>query len=204
MTRQDFFEQMAAAPRPLAILPEHQSRMERLRERLGNLTGKRVIEPGCGAGVLTERLVEWVGPTGKIMAFDPAEGMIRHCRRVIRNHPQVTLLQVSAETVELPSAAWDVVLCFRTYPHLENPALFLERCWTWLTPGGELIVANLEGSRELNAMHAECHGVHRDHMPSARELQAQLIAAGWPVSDAIDEPNEYFFRASRPKIPAAP
>ncbi len=189
---------MAAAPRPLAILPEHRNRMERLRDRLGDLAGKRVVEPGCGAGVLTARLAEWVGPAGKIVAFDPADGMLRHCRRAIANYPHISLLQASAETVELPTAAWDLVLCFRAYPHLEDPALFLARCWNWLAPGGELVVANLEGSRELNAMHAELHGVHRDHMPTAGELRAQCVAAGWVVSAAIDEPDEYFLRAQRP------
>ena len=59
------------------------------------------------------------------------------------------------------------------------------------------MVANLEGSRELNAMHAQLHAVQHDHMPTAVALQQQLAAAGWRVAEAIDVPDDYFVRAWR-------
>jgi hypothetical protein len=64
-------------------------------------------------------------------------------------------------------------------------------------PGGEVVVANLEGSAALNALHARLAGVHGDVMPGAPELRAALRSAGWRVVEAIDEPDEYFLRARR-------
>ena len=195
MERTAFFEQLAGHGDPLAFKPEHEPRLERLRRRLGNLRGKRVLEPGCGAGPLTERLAGWTGPAGRILAFDPCAGMIARCVQKVAGHAHVKIMQAKAEEAEPENGAWDLVLCFRCYPHFEDAAGFLRRCRTWLAPEGELIVANLEGSAELNALHAGHAAVRGDRMPTAAELRGQLIAGGWQVDEAIDAPGDYFLRA---------
>lgn len=195
MDRDAFFTQLAGEENPLAFKPEHEPRIDRLRRRLGDLRGKRVFEPGCGAGPLTARLAEWVGETGTVLALDACPKMVDRCGKAVAGHGHVRTIHGKAEEADLAAGAWDLVLCFRLYPHLADAARFLRRCRTWLAPGGELVVANLEGSRQLNAVHAELAGVHRDSMPSAAELRDQLAAEGWRVGDAIDEPEEFFLRA---------
>ena len=197
MNRAAFFEARAGEERPLAFKPEHAPRIERLRRRLGDLRGKRVFEPGCGAGPLTARLAAWVGPEGRVLALDACPGMVAHCAKTAAGHAHVRAIHGRAEEAPIPSDAWDLVLCFRLYPHLDDPAAFLERCKAGLAPGGELVVANLEGSRELNAMHARHAGVRGDVMPVGDELAQTLRAAGWRVFDVVDEPDEFFLRARR-------
>ena len=197
MDRQAFFETLASEETPLAFQPEHEPRLERLRRRLGDLRGKRVFEPGCGAGPLTARLAEWVGASGHVLALDACPGMVARCARAVAGQAHVRALRGKAEAAALEAAAWDLVLCFRLYPHLEDAAAFLRRCAQALAPGGELVVANLEGSRELNAMHARHAGVHGDVMPAGDELAQTLRAAGWRVFDVVDEPEEFFLRARR-------
>lgn len=195
MNRAAFFEARAGEERPLAFKPEHAPRIERLRRRLGDLRGKRVFEPGCGAGPLTARLAAWVGPEGRVLALDACPGMVAHCAKTAAGQAHVRAIHGKAEEAPIPSDAWDLVLCFRLYPHLDDPAAFLERCKAGLAPGGELVVANLEGSRELNALHARRDGVRNDTMPTAAELRRDLLAAGWQVDEAIDAPEEFFLRA---------
>ena len=195
MERSLFFDQLAAEDDPLAIKPEHEPRMEQLRRRLGDLQGKRVFEPGCGAGPLTRRLAEWVGPNGRVLALDSCEGMTARCERAVNGYGHVEVRRGRAEDAALEEKAWDLVLCFRLYPHLDNPAKFLQQCRRWLVPEGELVVANLEGSASLNALHAELHGVHNDRMPSGDHLASLLAAQGWRVAEAVDAPEEYFVRA---------
>lgn len=197
MDRQTFFETLAGADQPLAFKPEHAPRLARLRRRLGDLRGRRVYEPGCGAGPLTAQLAEWVGATGRVLALDACPGMVARCGRAVADRDHVRVLRGKAEEVELAAGAWDLILCFRLYPHLDDPAAFLDRCAAGLAPGGELVVANLEGSRELNAFHAGHPGVHRDRMPAGAELARQLQAAGWTVLETIDAPDEFFLRARR-------
>ena len=198
MDRTAFFETLAGEAKPLAFKPEHEPRLERLRRRLGDLRGKRVFEPGCGAGPLTARLAAWVGDTGHVVALDACPGMVAHCQTAVAGRSHVRVLRGKAEDAEIASGAWDLVLCFRLYPHLSDAGAFLRRCADWLAPGGELVIANLEGSAALNAMHARHPGVRGDEMPSGDELRRRLQAGGWRVAEAIDEPEEFFLRA-RPR-----
>lgn len=195
MDRTAFFDELARDTEPLAFKPEHEPRLERLRRRLGDLRGKRVFEPGCGAGPLTVRLAAWTGPTGRVLALDACAGMAARCARAAAGLAHVEVRQAQAEEVELEPSAWDLILCFRFYPHLADPAEFLRRCKIWLAPGGELVVANLEGSAELNAVHAGHAAVRGDRMPAAAELRARIEAAGWQVAEALDAPEEFFLRA---------
>ena len=197
MDRHAFFETLAGEENPLAFKPEHEPRLERLRRRLGDLRGKRVFEPGCGAGPLTARLAEWVGAAGRVLALDACPGMVARCAQAAASHGHVRTVRSKAEDADLEAAAWDLVLCFRLYPHLEDPALFLDRCARALAPGGELVIANLEGSAELNALHARLAGVHQDVMPSGADLKRRLEAGGWRVDEALDAPEEFFLRARR-------
>jgi demethylmenaquinone methyltransferase/2-methoxy-6-polyprenyl-1,4-benzoquinol methylase len=197
MDRHAFFETLAGEDNPLAFQPEHEPRLERLRRRLGDLRGKRVFEPGCGAGPLTARLAEWVGASGHVLALDACPGMVARCARTVAGHAHVRTVRGTAEAAELGNGGWDLVLCFRVYPHLEDAAAFLDRCAQALAPGGELVVANLEGSRELNDWHAHRAGVQTDVMPAGEELAAELRAAGWHVAEVVDEPEEFFLRARR-------
>ncbi|MGD9612639.1 MAG: class I SAM-dependent methyltransferase [Kiritimatiellia bacterium] len=197
MDRDAFFETLAGEDDPLAFQPEHEPRLARLRRRLGDLRGQRVFEPGCGAGPLTARLAEWVGASGHVLALDACPGMVARCERAVAGQTHVRTLRGKAEEAALEAAAWDLVLCFRLYPHLDDPGAFLSRCAAWLAPAGELVIANLEGSRELNALHACRAGVHADVMPAGAELARDLRAAGWQVADVVDEPEEFFLRARR-------
>ena len=197
MDRQAFFETLASEETPLAFQPEHEPRLERLRRRLGDLRGKRVFEPGCGAGPLTARLADWVGASGRVLALDACPGMVARCERAVAGQTHVRALRGKAEDAALEAAAWDLVLCFRLYPHLEDADSFLDRCALALAPGGELVVANLEGSRELNAMHARHVGVRGDVMPAGEDLAQTLRASGWHVAEVVDKPEEFFLRARR-------
>ena len=195
MHRDQFFQTLAGQPRPLAFRPEHEPRLERLREMLGDLRGKRVFEPGCGAGPLTILLADWVGPGGRILALDACPGMVTQCTRTVASHPHVQTLQGRAEDAQLEPGTWDLILCFRLFPHLADADLFLRQCKTWLAPGGELVIANLEGSSVHNELHAAKPGVHRDRMPSGSELRQRLHTDGWRVAAVLDEPGFFFLRA---------
>ena len=120
MHRDQFFQTLAGQPRPLAFRPEHEPRLGRLRTMLGDLRGKRIFEPGCGAGPLTERLADWTGPDGRILALDACPGMVAQCRQAVVPHPHVHIRHGRAEDVQLESSAWDLILCFRLFPHLAS------------------------------------------------------------------------------------
>lgn len=203
MPRDRFFDSLARESSPLAFRPEHEPRIEKIRRRLGDLRGKRVFEPGCGAGPFTVLLAEWIGTSGRLLALDACPGMVAQCIRAVTPQPHVRILHGRAEDAPLEPAAWDLILCFRLFPHLADPNRFLRQCRTWLAPGGELVIANLEGSSELNGIHAERFGVHHDRMPTGAELRRRLVADCWDVPEVHDASDDFFLRArpaARPSV----
>jgi len=185
MTKQKFFDTIATTD-ALMLTPDERKKVHRLKRRLGKLEGLRVLEPGCGVGPLTEYLAEWVGPSGRVLAFDSSAGMVRECRKRLVGRKNVTLQCKALETIELEAAAWDMALLFRVFPHFEDKPLALQRLRSCLVPGGRLVIANLEGSQRLNALHASfSEPVRGDRMPNARATQRLLEEAGFSIAEPV-------------------
>lgn len=196
MTKSKFFDRVATSEDPLLFTETDRRKVLKMGECLGDLTGKRVIEPGCGVGPLTEHLSKWVGPQGHVFAFDASGGMVEQAQRRLGHLKNVEILHAVAETVELQPAAWDLVILFRVFPHFDAKTRILNRCRQWLVPEGRLVIANLEGSEKLNALHSSFSDpVRHDRMPCATEMRRLLEDAGYRVLDLIDEDHEFFARA---------
>lgn len=197
--RHDFFDRVANEEDILQFAPHEHDKVRRLGERLGDLTGRSVLEPGCGSGPLTVYLAEWVGSNGHIEAFDISEGMVARCRAATANDPRVTTGVGGIEDWPLEPEAWDVILLFRLLPHLDDKAGVLRRLRPALKPGGQLVIAHLEGSRRLNALHAGfSEAVQHDRMPDARALQQLLETAGYRLSEPIEDHEDGFFARAMP------
>ena len=80
---------------------------------LGLKEGEVVLDAGCGTGWAIPHLARAVGPSGRVMAFDPSPEMlaIAATRHVAA---PVDLLQASAESVVLPRAP-DAILFSYTH-----------------------------------------------------------------------------------------
>lgn len=205
MTKNEFFDHVSRSPDPLLFSEDERRKVERLGQRLGNLTGQRVVEPGCGAGSLTEHLSKWVGPTGQVFAFDASGGMVEQARSRLGHLENVDIVHAAAETVKLPPAAWDLVILFRVFPHFDNPLAILRHIRPWFAPGGRLVIANLEGSAKLNALHASfSEAVRHDHMPCARGIQSLLQDAGFHLGFVADAEDEFYAKATPMKESTAP
>ena len=201
-----FFGKMAERPDALAFREEERAGVQRLLGRLASLAGAWVLEVGCGNGRLTVLLAEAVtenGASGRVWALDPCGGMCERCRKAVAAAGMgaaVHVEEASAETSRVPEGKADVAVFFRVWPHLADPETAVARARRWLKPGGRLVVANLQGSAEMDAMHARCGaaaaGVSR-RMPPARELAAWLAERGWGVEAAWETPGEYWVDVRR-------
>jgi ubiquinone/menaquinone biosynthesis C-methylase UbiE len=181
----------------MLFVPGDEPKLARLRERLGDLRGLHVLEPGCGAGPLTECLARWVEPGGNVEAFDSSAEMLARCRQAVAGRKNVRLTQVRCEEAEFSDEAFDRVICFRVLPHFDELDAVLARFARWLRPGGRLHIVHWEGRAELAAIHGGCAPVASDVLPTPAELAAALQRHGFNTEVSIDDEREVYFEAVR-------
>ena len=158
----------------------------------------RVLDVGCGTGILLAALLEQLPGAECVVEVDFAVEMLRENARKFADR---RVSRVCADALRLPAAsgAFDLVLCFGILPHLGDGADALAEFLRVLKPGGALSVGHLAGSRELNAFHGSLSGpVSSDVLPPSDQLARALCAAGAIRIQAEEDPGWYFVRAEKP------
>lgn len=129
--------------------------------------GERVLDLGCGTGVLLPALVAGVAPHGHVVGIDHNPGFLEEARqRVVAAGVslQVTLEVADALRLPFPDASFDAAHVERVLMHLGDPDAALREVCRVLKPGGRFVAAEPDSS-----------GVRTDH-PDDPEAMA-LIAA---------------------------
>lgn len=106
------------------------------------LAGKRVLDVGCGGGILTESMAER-GAT--VTGIDMGEGPLEVARlHLLESGLQVDYERSTAEAfaAEHPGA-FDVVTCMEMLEHVPDPASVIAACATLVKPGGRVIFSTI-------------------------------------------------------------
>jgi len=125
--------------RPLHLL--NPVRTQFIAERTA-LAGRRVLDVGCGGGLLAEALAR---AGARVTAIDLAPGMIE----VARLHAAESALAVdyrlaaAEEVAAAEPAAFDVVTCMEMLEHVPQPAAMTATLARALRPGGALFVSTI-------------------------------------------------------------
>lgn len=106
-----------------------------VRGFLGDVSGKRVLDAGCGTG----RHTQWLAQQGaKVTGVDPSPEMLAIARRKC---PGVELLAGTFERLPVPDAAFDLALnalVLEHLPEVRSPIAELARV---VAPGGAVVVS---------------------------------------------------------------
>lgn len=191
-----FFDRCADRGLMLDFPPEERLKLAGFFEAWAIRPGSRVLEPGCGAGRLTEELAGAVGPAGEVYACDLSPGMLRRARA--RNlPPHVHFALGSALRVARPDGWFDRVICLNVFPHFARPAAALCEFARLLKPGGELWINHFEGSESLNRFHRGAAPEVSGHaLPCPRLMQRLMAEAGFYVDRLEDGAESYRLKAT--------
>jgi 2-polyprenyl-6-hydroxyphenyl methylase/3-demethylubiquinone-9 3-methyltransferase len=154
--------------------------------KLGCLTGLRMLDIGCGGGILSEPLAR-LGAL--VVGADPAERNIEVARRhAAQAGVLVDYRATTAEALADAGERFDVVLAMEVVEHVADMPLFVARCGEMVKPGGLMIAATLNRTLKsfaLAIVGAEYvlrwlpRGTHRwDKFVTPGELEAAMIGAG--------------------------
>jgi 2-polyprenyl-6-hydroxyphenyl methylase/3-demethylubiquinone-9 3-methyltransferase len=128
-------------PLRLAYIRDAAARkFERNVKSLNCLAGLRVLDIGCGAGLLCEPLAR-LG--AQMIGVDPAASNIAAARlHADRGHLSIDYRCTTIEEMD-SRERFDIVLAMEVVEHVADVGLFLSRCAAMLKPGGMMVVATL-------------------------------------------------------------
>lgn len=113
------------------------------RELIPDVSGKRVLDAGCGTGIYTEWLLEQ--GASEVVGVDASEGMLANAREALADHPEhgdrVTFHRANlAEPLEfLDDDAFDGIVSALVLGYVENWRSTFREFARVLAPGGFLV-----------------------------------------------------------------
>ena len=116
-------------------------RLDYIDARAG-LQGKRVIDVGCGGGILAESMAaRGALVTGIDLGQAPLEVARLH---LLESGQQVDYRRISAEEIaaEMPGR-FDVVTCMEMLEHVPDPASVIKACAALVRPGGQVFFSTI-------------------------------------------------------------
>ena len=124
--------------------PLHQINPLRLGyiDRIASLSGKSVLDVGCGGGILSEALAD-AGAT--VTGIDLADKSLQVANlHLLESGKQVEYRKVAVEVLaEEQPAHYDVVTCMEMLEHVPDPASVVQACATLVKPGGWVFFSTL-------------------------------------------------------------
>lgn len=103
-------------------------------------TGTALLDLGCGAGVLSERLLE-LGY--RVTAADASLDMVELSRERLKRFPEASRRHCQANCLDLPFAdgEFDLVVCLGMFGYFDEVTRALREIGRVLKPGGTLIIS---------------------------------------------------------------
>lgn len=133
--------------------PLHQLNPLRLNyiDSRANLAGKRVLDVGCGGGILSESMAQ---RGAQVTGIDMAEKSLQVAQlHALESGLQVEYRSVAVEVLaEEQPQSFDVVTCMEMLEHVPDPASVVRACATLVKPGGHVFFSTLNRNAKAYLM----------------------------------------------------
>lgn len=111
-------------------------------DSIASLEGKKVIDIGCGGGILSESMVQR-GAT--VTGIDLGDAPLKVAKlHGLESGLPVNYMKVSAEQMaEQHPASFDVVTCMEMLEHVPDPSSIVKACAKLVKPGGHVFFSTI-------------------------------------------------------------
>lgn len=107
-----------------------------------SLSGKRVLDIGCGGGILAEAMAR---QGAEVVAIDMAEASLSVARlHQLESKLDIDYRRIPAEELaEQEPASFDVVNCLEMLEHVPDPSAIVAACQKLVKPDGEVLFSTI-------------------------------------------------------------
>jgi ubiquinone/menaquinone biosynthesis C-methylase UbiE len=109
--------------------------------------GERVLDVGCGSGVVTREIAERVGAGGRVVGLDPSPALLAVARELAQEAgigDRVEFREGSALQLPFPDGSFDAVLCVTVLSHVPGGEGTIPELTRVLRPSGRLGIFDLD------------------------------------------------------------
>jgi len=103
-------------------------------------TGQRVLDVGCGTGIVARLAAEKLNGNGVVAGLDVNPGMLAVAREVTPRAANIDWYEANAEAIPLPDRSFDVVLCQMSLQFMPGRVNALREIHRVLAVGGRLVL----------------------------------------------------------------
>ena len=181
-----------------AILPESRGQLERWLgpTTLASFAGKTVMDVGCGMG----RNPYWYAEAGakSVLGVDMDDGSLAAARKNLETFANVRVQKASAHDLDPQvHGTFDRVTCIGVLHHLAEPERALQRMWSCVAPGGDLVLwcYAKEGNRLMLPVIQTFRALGSRLPINATHAVAKAITMmAWPAIQTIPFRTDYYRR----------
>lgn len=193
--RRAFFDAHAHGWEERGYPADVRGRLEVLVDCFGIEPGEKILDVGCGEGVLVPYLLDRLGPSGFVVELDNSLEMLKGAAR--KSARQIQCVWAGVETLPLVDADFDRVICFASFPHFANPVKALKQIHRVLKSAGTLVIAHLLSRDEIDRHHAKSTVVLGDELPEEAAMRELMTQTGFCVRRLEDRPGRYLLIATK-------
>ena len=174
-----------------ADIPDQSAAHAALVEALAPQPGERLLDFGCGTGVIARRLAPLVEETGAVVGVDISAAMLNFARSC-GGPAQLSYQQSDGAAILCPNDTFDGGAMARTLLHVEKPHEILVELRRVVRPGGRLAMLECDWGT-LAVDHSDRALTRRildwrtDTIDGnnwmGRQVVARALAAGWQIDD---------------------
>jgi ubiquinone/menaquinone biosynthesis C-methylase UbiE len=189
------------------LTPDVVAQRARALDALALARNERVVDLGCGPGLLALEMAHRVGMQGEVQGVDASASMIALAARRCYGKSWVQLAQGDVSRLPYPDMRFDAAVCTQVYEYVSDIDRALSELHRILRPGGRAVIVDTDW--ESCVWHSsddarmrrviEVWDLHCPHPHLPRTLKQHLVAAGFEtigvevialVNDRYD-PNTY-------------
>lgn len=112
-------------------------------DALAPKAGDRILDLGCGNGLLTEELARAVGPSGHVTGLDASPDMLAAARNRLNGRSNITLTHSDAGALPFEPGSFDKAVSVQVFEYITSRRPVLRALHQVLQPQGRLVIGDM-------------------------------------------------------------